>query len=93
MAKNDDAKAPVLDLIGGTKKKKAAATAVKEDTQEEYDPRMEKITTILAIIAAVIIGAIVTGFIAFGESFIIHIWNKPDFAESYLCAILLIIPK
>lgn len=41
------------------KKKKAAATAVKEDTQEEYDPRMEKITTILAIIAAVIIGAIV----------------------------------
>ena len=37
-----------------TKKKKAVE--VKE--KEEYDPRMEKITTILAIIAAVVIGVI-----------------------------------
>ncbi len=41
------------------KKKKAAPVAVKEEEEEEYDPRMEKITTILAIIAAVIIGVIV----------------------------------
>lgn len=42
-----------------TKKKKAAAPVVKEEEEEEYDPRMEKITTILAVIAAVIIGVIV----------------------------------
>ena len=41
------------------KKKKATPVAVKEEEEEEYDPRMEKITTILAIIAAVIIGVIV----------------------------------
>ena len=40
-------------------KKKKVSPAVKEDEEEEYDPRMEKITTILAIIAAVIIGVIV----------------------------------
>ena len=39
-----------------TKKKKAVE--VKEKEKEEYDPRMEKITTILAIIAAVVIGVI-----------------------------------
>lgn len=45
------------------KKKKAKAVkaaAVDEDEEEEdYDPKMEKITTILAIIAAIIIGVIV----------------------------------
>ena len=41
------------------KKKKATPVDVKEEEEEEYDPRMEKITTILAIIAAVIIGVIV----------------------------------
>ncbi len=39
-------------------KKKKTASNVKEE-EEEYDPRMEKITTILAVIAAVIIGVIV----------------------------------
>lgn len=41
------------------KKKKSASAAKEEKEEEEYDPRMEKITTILAILAAVIIGAIV----------------------------------
>ena len=41
-----------------TKKKKTAETQKEEET-EEYDPKMEKITTILAVIAAVIIGVIV----------------------------------
>ena len=41
------------------KKKKSSAPVVKEEEEEEYDPRMEKITTILAVIAAVIIGVIV----------------------------------
>lgn len=39
--------------------KKKKVTEVKEEETEEYDPRMEKITTILAIIAAVVIGVIV----------------------------------
>lgn len=44
-------------------------------------------------IQCVIIGVLVVGFISFGRSFIVDIWNKPDFTESYLCAVLLIIPS
>lgn len=44
-------------------------------------------------IQCMIIGILVVGFISVGQSFIIDIWNKPDFAESYLCAVLLIIPS
>ncbi len=40
-------------------KKKKTTEAVKKDETEEYDPKMEKITTVLAVIAAVIIGVIV----------------------------------
>lgn len=41
-----------------TKKKKAPETP-KKKIEEEYNPKMEKITTILAVIAAIIIGVIV----------------------------------
>ena len=44
-------------------------------------------------IQCIIIGALVVGFISFGRSFIVDIWNKPDFTESYICAVLLIIPS
>ncbi len=44
-------------------------------------------------IQCMIIGVLVVGFISFGKSFIVDIWNKPDFADSYLCAVLLIIPS
>lgn len=40
-----------------------------------------------------IIGALCIGFISFGKSFIVDIWNKPDFTDSYLCAVFLIIPS
>ncbi len=40
-----------------------------------------------------IVGLLIVGFVSLGESFIVHIWNKPDFAESYLCAVFLIIPS
>lgn len=40
-----------------------------------------------------IIGLLVAGFIAVGKSFIIDIWNKPDFAQSYICTVLMIIPN
>ena len=46
------------DIEEGTKKKKPAETPKKEE-KDEYNPKMEKITTILAVIAAVIIGVIV----------------------------------
>ena len=41
----------------------------------------------------IIIGTLVVGFISFGKSFIVDIWNKPNFTDSYLCAVLLIIPS
>lgn len=44
-------------------------------------------------IQCIIIGALVVGFISFGRSFIVDIWNKPDFTESYMCAVFLIIPS
>ncbi len=44
-------------------------------------------------IQCLIVGAMVVGFISFGKSFIVDIWNKPNFTESYLCAVLLIIPS
>ena len=40
-----------------------------------------------------IVGILIIGFLALGKSFIIDIWNKPDFSESYLCAVLLILPS
>lgn len=40
-----------------------------------------------------IIGALCVGFISFGKSFVVDIWNKPDFADSYICAVFLIIPS
>ena len=40
-----------------------------------------------------IVGILIVGFVALGKSFIIDIWNKPDFSESYLCAVFLIIPS
>lgn len=44
-------------------------------------------------IQCMIIGLLIMGFIAFGRSFIIDIWNKPDFSQSYLGAVLLILPS
>lgn len=44
-------------------------------------------------IQCIIIGMLVVGFISFGRSFIVDIWNKPDFTESYMCAVFLIIPS
>lgn len=40
-----------------------------------------------------IIGILVIGFMALGKSFIVDIWNKPTFSQSYICAMLLIIPS
>ncbi len=41
----------------------------------------------------ILVGLISVGFIALGESFIVDVWNKPDFSQSYICAVLLLIPN
>lgn len=60
-----------------------------EKKREELLPLMIKVGRIQCIV----IGLLITGFISVGESFIVDIWNKPDFSESYVCAVLLIIPS
>lgn len=40
-----------------------------------------------------IIGILCVGFISFGKSFVVDIWNKPDFTDSYICAVFLILPS
>lgn len=59
----------------------------KKDT--ELLPLMVRIGRIQCMI----IGVLVVGFIALGKSFIVDIWNKPDFTQSYLCTVFLIIPS
>lgn len=44
-------------------------------------------------IQCMLIGLLIAGFVSVGQSFIVDIWNKPDFTESYLCAVLLILPS
>lgn len=57
--------------------------------EEELMPLMIRIGRIQIMI----VGLLTVGFISLGKSFIIDIWNKPDFAQSYICAVLLIIPS
>lgn len=60
------------------------------------DKEPEKIMPLMIRIGriqCIIIGLLVVGFISLGRSFIVDIWNKPDFVKSYICAVLLIIPS
>lgn len=57
--------------------------------QELLMPLMQKVGRLQCIL----MGIIIVGFAAFGKSFIADIWNKPDLAESYICALLLIVPS
>ena len=57
--------------------------------EKELLPLMIKIGRIQLMI----IGLITVTFIAIGKSFVIDIWNKPDFSQSYICAVLLILPS
>ncbi len=57
--------------------------------EEELMPLMIRIGRIQIMI----VGLLTVGFISLGKSFIIDIWNKPDFAQSYICAVLLIVPS
>ncbi len=57
------------------------------------DTKLVDLMVKIGRIQCLIVGALVVGFISFGRSFIIDVWNKADFIESYLCAVLLVIPS
>ena len=59
------------------------------EKETELMPLMIKIGRIQTML----IGLITVGFIALGDSFVVDIWNKPDFAGSYYCAVALILPS
>lgn len=59
----------------------------KKDT--ELMPLMVKVGRIQLIL----IGLVSVGFLALGKSFIVDVWNKPDFEQSYYCAVLLLLPN
>ena len=61
--------------------------------QGKKDTELMDLMIKIGRLQCIIIGVLVVGFISFGKSFIVDIWNKPDFTESYLCAIFLIIPS
>lgn len=56
---------------------------------EELLPLMIKIGRI----QIALVGLVIVGFVCLGQSFIIDIWRKSDFSQSYLCAVFLIIPS
>ena len=62
---------------------------VKGKKEKELMPLMIKVGRIQTMI----IGILTVGFIALGRSFIIYIWDKPNFELSYFCAVILIIPS
>jgi O-antigen/teichoic acid export membrane protein len=57
--------------------------------QEQLVPLMYKVGRLQCML----IGILVVGFAALGKSFVADIWNKPDLVQSYMCAVLLIIPS
>lgn len=61
--------------------------------QGKKDTELMDLMIKIGRLQCMIIGVLCVGFISFGKSFIVDIWNKPDFVESYLCAVFLIIPS
>ena len=62
---------------------------VQGKKDEELMPLMIKVGRIQTMI----IGILTVGFVSLGHSFIVYIWDKPDFVLSYFCAVILIIPS
>ena len=57
--------------------------------ETELMPLMVKVGRIQLML----VGLVSVGFLALGKSFIVDIWNKPDFVQSYYCAALLLLPN
>ncbi|MBQ5994433.1 MAG: polysaccharide biosynthesis C-terminal domain-containing protein [Clostridia bacterium] len=75
--------------INGMFMPRISKIVVSGKKEEELLPLMVKIGRLQLIIT----GLITVGFITFGRTFVIDIWNKPDFADTYICAVLLIVPS
>lgn len=59
---------------------------------ESKDKDLLELMIRIGHLQAILVGFMIIGFISFGRSFIIDIWHKPDFIQSYICAVLMIIP-
>lgn len=75
--------------INGMFMPRISKIVAKGKKDEELTPLMIKIGRLQLMI----VGLLTIGFISFGRSFILEIWNKPDFSESYICAVLVILPS
>ena len=60
---------------------------------ENKDEKLLELMVRVGRLQMMIVGLMVAGFVALGKSFVIEIWNKPDFSLSYYCAVLLILPS
>lgn len=60
----------------------------KGERNEKLMPLMIRVGRIQTLV----IGVLTFGFLALGQTFVVDIWRQRDFAESYYCAMLLIIP-
>ncbi len=60
---------------------------------ENKDEKLLELMVRVGRLQVMIVGLMVAGFVALGKSFVIEIWNKPDFSLSYYCAVLLILPS
>ena len=61
--------------------------------QEKKDEQLLPLMIKVGRLQIILIGMITMGFILFGKTFIVNIWGKGDFVQSYYCAIALIIPS
>lgn len=75
--------------INGMFMPRISRIVVSGKKDEELTPLMIKIGRLQIMI----VGIITVGFIALGKPFIVDIWHKADFTESYICAVLLILPS
>ena len=75
--------------INGMFMPKISRIIVSGKKDKELMPLMIKIGRIQLMI----VGIITVGFITLGKSFIVDIWNKPDYTLSYYCAVLLVLPS
>ncbi len=78
----------VATVVSGMFMPKVARMVYSEE-KESLMPLMVKVGRIQCMV----IGLFLVGFVALGRSFIVDVWNKPDFDTSYFCAVLLILPS
>ena len=61
--------------------------------QNKKDTELMPLMVRVGRLQLILLGMIIIGFILFGKSFIVNIWGKDDFIQSYYCAVALIIPS